>query len=219
MTQLTGPITPVNSIGQRIKAARTTQGISQAELARRVGVSAGTIGNHEAATRAKPRELLAIAEALGVTPEWLERGTGPMHWTDAQHASKGRAPHNRHVAQTVSHASDSHSLPILSWEALMLEVPKTLFVLPLRDDALAPQFSRGLAVVWSATRRPAPGRLVLVRDKHGRDHARVVYAGSEPGEWRAVALNPAFPTFDPIADGLTILAVHRGTLEPEDDDQ
>jgi hypothetical protein len=99
----------------------------------------------------------------------------------------------------------------------MLTIPDSLFVLALRDEALAPQYPRGTSVVWSAKRKPAPGRLVLVRDKHGRDHARVLFAGTEPGQWRAAALNPAFPSFDPIVDGLTVLAVHRGTLEPDDD--
>lgn len=216
--QLAGPITPVNTIRQRIKAARTQLELSQAELARRAGVSAGTIGNHEADARDRPRDLLAIAAALGVDAEWLERGTGPIVWTKTQHAVEGAPAYAVQVAQTLSHRASSHSLPILSWEALMLDVPDSLFVLALRDDALAPQFPRGLAVVWSAGRKPAPGRLVLVRDKHGRDHARVIYVASTPGQWRAVALNPAFPSFDPTDDGLTILAVHRGTLEPEDDE-
>lgn len=99
----------------------------------------------------------------------------------------------------------------------MLTIPDPLFVLALRDDSLAPQFPRGTCVVWSAKRKLSPGRLVLVRDKHGRDHARMLFAGSEPGQWRAAALNPAFPSFDPTTDGLTVLAVHRGTLDPDDD--
>jgi hypothetical protein len=95
-------------------------------------------------------------------------------------------------------------------------VPDTLFVLALRDDALAPEFSCGTAVVWSKTRQPRPGRLVLVRDKYGRDHVRVYHDGRAPGQWSAVARNPAFPTFDAVEDGLQILAVHRGVLDAED---
>lgn len=215
--QQAGPITAVNTIGQRIKAAREHLHMSQAELARRVGVSAGTIGNHESGARDKPRELNAIASALGIDAAWLEHGGGPITWKGIQHVAEGSAAYNIRQAHQVSHPQLSHSLPTLSWEALMLKIPESLFVLQLRDDALAPQYPRGVSVVWSATRKPAPGRLVLVRDKHGRDHARVLYAGAAPGQWRAAALNPAFPTFDPEADGLVILAVHRGTLEPDDD--
>ena len=51
--------------------------MSQADLARAAGVSPGTIGNIEAGTRRSPRELLAIAAATKVRPEWLKSGKGP----------------------------------------------------------------------------------------------------------------------------------------------
>ena len=97
-------------------------------------------------------------------------------------------------------------------------VPESLFVLALRDQALAPDFSEGLQVVWNRNRRPRPGRLVLVRDKFGRDHARQLREHPAPGNWYAAAINsPTYVSFDLQADGLTILAVHQGLLEAEDD--
>lgn len=63
----------------RVKSARTERGLSQVELAEAAGVSPGNIGNLEAGTRTNPRELLAIAAALHVLPEWLKSGNGTRH--------------------------------------------------------------------------------------------------------------------------------------------
>lgn len=52
--------------------------MSQAEVARLAGVQQSTIGNLEAGHRQQPRELLRIAAALEVTPDWLATGEGSM---------------------------------------------------------------------------------------------------------------------------------------------
>jgi transcriptional regulator with XRE-family HTH domain len=69
-------ITIVKSIADRVKSARQELGWNQAELADQVGVSQSTIGNIESGQRKRPRELLSIAKALGVSAEWLESGKG-----------------------------------------------------------------------------------------------------------------------------------------------
>jgi transcriptional regulator with XRE-family HTH domain len=71
-------ITGVNTLADRTKEARMALGYSQEQLADRAGVSQGTIGNIESGFRKNPRELLAIANALGVRPEWLKDGKGEM---------------------------------------------------------------------------------------------------------------------------------------------
>ena len=70
-------ITRVN-IADRMRQAREAGGLTQPELARRAGVSQGTIGNIESGARKQPRDLLAIAAALNVSPAWLATGSGPM---------------------------------------------------------------------------------------------------------------------------------------------
>lgn len=79
MCQLSSKITDVNTIAERLKLAREAAGLTQPELANKAGVSQGTIGNIEAGLRKRPRDLLSIAAALGVAPEWLETGKGLMH--------------------------------------------------------------------------------------------------------------------------------------------
>lgn len=71
-----GIITFVKTIADRLKEARQELGWNQAQLAAQVGVAQSTIGNIEAGQRKRPRELLSIAKALGVSAEWLETGKG-----------------------------------------------------------------------------------------------------------------------------------------------
>ena len=72
-------ITDVIHIAERLKAAREEANLTQEQLADAAGVSQGTIANIESGIRKNPRELLAIAKAAHVNPEWLKTGKGPKH--------------------------------------------------------------------------------------------------------------------------------------------
>lgn len=67
----------MKTIAERLKHARKELRLTQPALAKLAGVSAGTIGNIESGFRKDVRELLAIARAVGVNPEWLKTGKGP----------------------------------------------------------------------------------------------------------------------------------------------
>lgn len=74
----TNPDMSGKTLAERLTEARKRLGWSQAVLAERAGVSQSTIGNLESGTRSRPRNLLTIASALGVSAVWLEFGTGRM---------------------------------------------------------------------------------------------------------------------------------------------
>ncbi|MCW5699439.1 MAG: helix-turn-helix transcriptional regulator [Rhodospirillales bacterium] len=63
-------------LGQRIHGRRNELGWSQAELAKRAGVSQGTIAQLETAAITRTKHLVEIAHALGVSSEWLASGRG-----------------------------------------------------------------------------------------------------------------------------------------------
>lgn len=93
--QPSGPITGVRNIADRLKWAREKKGLSQPQLAAAAGVSPGTIGNIESGHRKQPRELLAIAAALGVEAQWLKDGVGPVERRSADDApSASNLPEN-----------------------------------------------------------------------------------------------------------------------------
>ena len=67
----------MSTLPERLKEARKGAGITQAQLAKTLKVSQGTIGNIEAGTREHPRDIVRLAAAVGVSASWLETGEGP----------------------------------------------------------------------------------------------------------------------------------------------
>lgn len=67
----------MNNINERIKEARTKKNLSQAELGELIGVTSQSISLWETATQMpRPNKLDKIANALGVSKEWLQLGIG-----------------------------------------------------------------------------------------------------------------------------------------------
>lgn len=66
------------NIADRITEERNRLGISKAELARRLRVTSATVGQWEAGEikTISGENLLALAKALRVTPDWLLKGRG-----------------------------------------------------------------------------------------------------------------------------------------------
>lgn len=66
------------ALRNRVKASRSALGISQSELARRVGVSSAAINHLESGRTAalKAETLIRLAAALQVSAYWLEHGSG-----------------------------------------------------------------------------------------------------------------------------------------------
>ena len=62
-------------LGQRIGALRRSKGLSQAELAQRLGISASAMGMYEQGRREPAiQTLVALSRELGVTTDYLLTG-------------------------------------------------------------------------------------------------------------------------------------------------
>lgn len=64
----------MTTLGKRIEQAMSKKGMSRRELAEALGVSTMTIGDLVNDKTKKPRNLIEIAEILGVKPKWLQTG-------------------------------------------------------------------------------------------------------------------------------------------------
>lgn len=101
----------------RLKEKRLAAGMTQAELAEKVGVSARTIQNYEMGTR-KPRNLEVIqkiAEALRTTPDYL-LGSSGAYVVAAQ--EKGGAKAARDIEALVSEVTGLFAGGMLSEESM-----------------------------------------------------------------------------------------------------
>ena len=67
----------MDTIQKRLRATRQELGLTQGELAKRAGIAQPTYCNLENVDGKGSRHLVAIAQVLGVRPEWLQSGRGP----------------------------------------------------------------------------------------------------------------------------------------------
>lgn len=64
--------------GTRLRKARNYAKLTQAELAKRVGLTQSAIGNIEAGSRGFGSGVVRIAQVCGVSADWLATGAGDM---------------------------------------------------------------------------------------------------------------------------------------------
>jgi len=91
-------ISEARSIGERIRKARKSRNLSQADLARRVGVSQPAIANWESGMHDPRRFTLAkLADVLGAPLDWLAAGGRSDAETDKNPAASYIRRPLRHV--------------------------------------------------------------------------------------------------------------------------
>jgi len=209
-------ITGVKTIADRLKAAREAAHLKQDELAMKAGVSQGTIGNIESGLRKRPRELIAIAEAVGVNPKWLETGKPPRS-LDSQPPANERpkmgAPQMRGGSdQPMSHSTVNMGLQQVTWEQILAgDELEEIFMTQVPDESCAPRFPKGHWIIWRKSAMPTADELVLVRDAHNLLHAMTYTMGKEPGAWSAVPIRRSYPTYD--CTEVTIVGVYWGDMK------
>jgi transcriptional regulator with XRE-family HTH domain len=78
------PPTTLKTLAARLKWAREQRGFTQGQLATAAKLkSQGAIGMYETSDRANPRNIIGLADALGVYPRWLKDGQLPC-WTSGE---------------------------------------------------------------------------------------------------------------------------------------
>lgn len=66
----------MNTFNERVRLVRKELGLTQKELAKLSGISQATIGDIERGRNKGSKELVSIAKALGVNPNWLAKRKG-----------------------------------------------------------------------------------------------------------------------------------------------
>ena len=76
-----------STLGERIESARLARGLSNSQLARRIGVKPHTLQNWERdKTEPRSNKLIALSGILGVPPMWLlEGGAAPVEAVSHTH--------------------------------------------------------------------------------------------------------------------------------------
>ncbi|GAU08109.1 helix-turn-helix domain-containing protein [Desulfoplanes formicivorans] len=119
-----------NSFAFRLRKARESIGITQKELAKKIGVVPNSVQNYEGGTFPKGDVVAKIAEALNVSTDWLLSGKEELapYGTggDSGAINNDTAPEHERVAKTLEDGQDFNTAEIISKTIEILE-SKTVF--------------------------------------------------------------------------------------------
>lgn len=160
-------------------------GMSQGELAEKVGLSQVTIQHLESGRNKGTKHILTIARELGVNPTWLEAGKGPI------------SPRGEAVSEQKSIYAEAMQLahiPVVGdaeagdngyWEAPdypaghgdgFVNFPtkdQNAYAIRIHGDSMSPRFRHGEFVIIEPNHPPSPGDEVLVKTGTGRAMVKI----------------------------------------------
>lgn len=155
-----------NTLGGRIKALLTEQGMTQSALARLVGVKQQTISYICApdSPSSVSRYSTKIAEVLGVNPNWLQTGEGNQYEVSVPitmggvtyTAKKVPVLEQQHVLDWLSGVHKHKGLDIMT----EIEVSAESFAIEIEGESMSPMFRSGDRVLIDPSLMPEPGDFV-----------------------------------------------------------
>ena len=158
------------SLGDRVRERRTALGLSQPQLARKVGgITYQAIQQLEAGGGTK--HLVGIARALGVTAEWLQDGHGPM---PARTAPRPNAPEKLKVLGMAECGPDGWSLwngdviDMIDRPASLAGVPGAFAVYAV-GASMEPRYYQGELIMIHPGKPLTVGAFVLVQRRPKTD--------------------------------------------------
>jgi phage repressor protein C with HTH and peptisase S24 domain len=170
------------SLGERIRQCREALGISQGELAKRVGIKQQSIGDLESGKTRGTKHLLGIAKALGQSPDWLEKGQGDQ-LRPATEADIAPNVGERYPAPSISgmpmdvpemgtavggnNGDFSLNGQVVDYKRRPPGIAnnRNVFCLRVRGDSMSPKYEEGDLVYVSPNRPTKSGDDVLVEMK------------------------------------------------------
>jgi SOS-response transcriptional repressor LexA len=212
VNQVGRQITPVKTIADRIRELRGDKG--QAAFAREVGVSAGTIGNLEAGTRAGSVDtLLKIAKARNVRIEWLQDGSKPKYVTGGNVSPgpdiRGTVPLLSSVQAGDYKAALAADVEGAQRVPSIVPVNRYTFALRVKGDSMAPKFMEGTLLIVEPEMDAQPGDYVIVRN--GSEEISFKQLVRDGADWFLKPLNERYP-IKPLGDN-EVIGVVRGVTE------
>lgn len=149
----------------RIRGSRLDAKLNQTELAKRVGVSKVAVSQWENGdTQPKGENLLKLASALGVSPQWLVNGKGDP---SAGLPELESAPIGGRMVPIISEVQAGtwkeirDNLQTAEMLLTDLSLGAHAFALTIRGDSMLPDFREGDRVIIDPDVRPSPGDFVV----------------------------------------------------------
>lgn len=151
------------NLSDRVKQRRLDLGMTQTELAEKVGTTQQGIVSIESGRTKRPRNLLELSKALQTDPNWLMNGGS---FQTLEEVSTKRVP----LISYVQAGALAHKNPIEafdgSFEYVMTDMDWSQFTFALRieGDSMEPDFRQGDVIIVDPEIEPAPGEFVVAKN-------------------------------------------------------
>lgn len=163
---------PLATFAQRLTFRREQCGLTQAQLAKKSGLSQATIGNLETGRNKGTKKILELADALKVTPEWLANG-GDLNLASAtalrralgilsneeqreqdmkRLLSTATMPPEQEASQSEGQSAQiiqpMQMLPIISWHDTALKKPQETYLSHSAEGYFRSPFKQSNQAFW-----------------------------------------------------------------------
>ncbi len=212
-------------LSNRIRIAREHAGLTQKELADRVGISQTAVHKLECGRSRSSRRTVAIAIACDVDPIWLETGQGSLtggHGQPMPLPRSGRdgaaigAGEGEGGGNYLPGLVSAHRVPLFSWNdvgikddegnlptavsadawvSLAAKINEKTFALRVFGDTMETEFSEGDIIVVDPALPVVHNRYVVVRIP-GEDRATFKQLIVDGGRRYLKPLNPSYPVME-----------------------
>ncbi|WP_424411428.1 XRE family transcriptional regulator [Pasteurella sp. PK-2025] len=212
----------MNKLSARLLSLMEEKGISQAELARRIGIKQPSVYKILSGETRNPTKILEIATALGVDPNWLKTGEGSRDTSlivsepNAEH--KLKVDHLSVSAIAGYNGFSNEDYPdiirsIYFSEMGLLEIigrrsSEGIYLINIPTDSMAPTINKGDVGFVDVKINSYVGEGIYVFDLNGETYIKRLQR-IPTGVIRALSDNPLYPPFD-ITEKLFNTAVVRG---------
>ncbi|MBF0146111.1 MAG: helix-turn-helix domain-containing protein [Magnetococcales bacterium] len=177
-----------STLNERIKQARKHAGLTQKELADKVGISQTAIHKLEGGGSRSSRKTISIALTCGVDPIWLDTGRGEMALSgtssystheDHDHASGefqrtfpliARIPLISwdELAKFCGASKEDFNPEVISWIPVAPKASERCFAMKVPDDSMEPEFSEGEIIIIDPTREGSHNQFLVAHEGNNR---------------------------------------------------
>lgn len=199
-------------LSSRLKQARKAKGLSQAEVARGVGLKQAAVGHIESGRSQNSKYLPQIAKYLGVNYDWLLTGQGDMNFSAKPYVDSGiRMVPLRLFSDLISDHKMTNGIQHLPAPA---NCSKDTFALTVDSDSMTGSHRSypigAIIFVDPSLKNPRSGQRVIALIE---GHPIFREFRAEGPHQYLIALNASYPTI--IADNAAILGTVIGSFLPE----
>ncbi|WP_082660635.1 LexA family protein [Pseudoalteromonas sp. H103] len=191
----------MNTLAKRLSYVLEMKDITQEKVASAIGASQQSIHAICSGKTLKPRNLVAIARFLNVSPDWLESGSGSMGVNENNTIEMKKFSPNVPLISWVQagHWADIHLNDVETFYPCPEKHSQSTYSLEVKGESMSPDFINGEIIFVDPEVEARNGSCVVIR-QNGNTEATFKQLIIDGSQKYLKALNPNWP--NPIIEML-----------------